>query len=312
MTKENTSVTAQDLEEIWGEKLSDYTKKKVEEYNLVYSELSQEERDSWIFLLIKTIFESRDIIKAGKHRHSQWEKGWGENLKLFSSTKELDCLSPRYFGKYNAVRWRSDLVKPTSKDFEKNSLSIIQNWLFDKYLRSVSSIYEFGCGTGHNLFRAQEVNPSASLYGLDWAEASKNIIETLKKENLLRKASGHCFDFFDPDPNFHLDENSGVYTVAALEQIGPNFEKFINYLINEKPQICIHIEPITELLDKTKILDYLSIKYFELRNYLSGFLTYLKKLENEGKIKIHQAQRTYTGSLFIEGHSVVVWSPSDL
>lgn len=310
MKKGSQSVTAQDFEKIWGERLSDYTKKKIEEYCFVYGELSQEERDSWIFLIVKTFLDDQKTTKAGVHRRLEWEKGWDENLKLFVSTKRLDYLSPRYFGKYNVVRWCDNLVKPLSKDFEKKSLSIIQDWLFDKYLRRVSSIYEFGCGTGHNLFRAKNVNPSAFLHGLDWAESSGRIIETLRKEGVLPNAKGHRFDFFNPNPDFHLDNNSGVYTVAALEQVGSGFEKFIDYLIGEKPEICIHIEPIAELLDGTKLLDYLSIRYFELRNYLSGFLTYLRKLENQGKIKIHQAQRTHIGSLFIEGYSVVVWSPS--
>lgn len=309
MKNNEHKITFSDFEEAWGEKLSDYVKNKINEYDFRYAHLSQGERDQWLFLFIKTLFESQSVVRAGKHRYSQWEVGWDENLKLFLSTKNLEDLSPRYFGKYNVVRWKSEFIKPLNKNFERNSLSVIQDWLFDKYLRNVGSIYEFGCGTGHNLFRAQEVNPSANLCGLDWAEASKNIVETLRKENFLPKAKGRVFNFFEPDDDFHLDKNSAVYTIAALEQTGSDFKKFIDYLIREKPLFCVHIEPIAELLDDAKLLDYLSIKYFEKRNYLSGFLTYLRELEKMGKIKIHQAQRTNIGSLFIEGYSVVAWSP---
>ena len=73
--------------------------------------------------------------------------------------------------------------------------------------------------------------------------------------------------------------------------------------------MCIHIEPIEELLDKNILLDYLSIKYFEKRNYLSGFLSGLKKLEKQNKIKILKADRNNIGSLFIEGYSIIVWQP---
>ena len=57
------------------------------------------------------------------------------------------------------------------------------------------------------------------------------------------------------------------------------------------------------------LVDYLSILYFKKRNYLSGFLLKLRELEEAGKIKIHMAKRTFIGSLYIEGYSVIAWSP---
>ena len=69
------------------------------------------------------------------------------------------------------------------------------------------------------------------------------------------------------------------------------------------------MEPIAELLDKNKFIDFLSIKYFQKRNYLEGFYTGLKSLERGGRIIIHDEKRTNIGSLFIEGYSIIVWSP---
>jgi hypothetical protein len=60
-------------------------------------------------------------------------------------------------------------------------------------------------------------------------------------------------------------------------------------------------------LDENKLLDYLSIKYFNNRNYLNGFLPYLEKLESDGKIEILDKRRINSGSYFIEGHSLVIW-----
>jgi hypothetical protein len=95
--------------------------------------------------------------------------------------------------------------------------------------------------------------------------------------------------------------------VAALEQIGENFKDFVNFLLEKKPEICIHFEPIDELLDENKLIDSLSIKYFRKRNYLNGFLPYLEQLEKENKIEILNKQRIFSGSYFIEGHSLIVW-----
>lgn len=122
-----------------------------------------------------------------------------------------------------------------------------------------------------------------------------------------KKIEPHRFDFFEPDNSFEIKDKSVVYTVAALEQVGDNYKKFINYLLEKKPNICIHFEPISELLDENKLNDLLSIQYFKNRNYLNGFLDYLKLLEQQNKIKIIDQRRIYSGSYFIEGHSLVVW-----
>mgnify|MGYP001314491039 CR=1 FL=1 len=57
------------------------------------------------------------------------------------------------------------------------------------------------------------------------------------------------------------------------------------------------------------LLDYLSIKYSEKRNYLKGFLSYLQNLNEKNKISIIKSERTYVGSIFIDGYSVIIWKP---
>jgi hypothetical protein len=63
------------------------------------------------------------------------------------------------------------------------------------------------------------------------------------------------------------------------------------------------------VLSPEVLLDFLSIKYFHKRNYLNGYLTHLRGLEQTGKIKVHEVLRTHVGSKFIEGYTVVAWSP---
>jgi hypothetical protein len=87
------------------------------------------------------------------------------------------------------------------------------------------------------------------------------------------------------------------------------YKQFVDFVLEKKPSICVHLEPIDELLDQNNLIDRLSTLYFRKRNYLSGYLPYLRQLENEGKIKIVNEQRTFSGSFFIEGHSLIVWYP---
>ena len=85
-----------------------------------------------------------------------------------------------------------------------------------------------------------------------------------------------------------------IVVTGALGHIGSR-------LISELPTIF----PEAEIV----LIDNLSIKYFKKRNYLDGFLSGLRELEAQEKLTIHDIKRTHIGSLFIEGYSVVVWSP---
>ena len=303
------SLSIQDFEGAFGEELSPYVTKRIGKYSFEYAEFTPEEKETLLIKIVQTLLNP-NLLQSGEHRLDQWESGWGENLELFLQNPEnIDLIIPKYFNKYGAIRWRGRFIRPVSEKFECHSLAIILDWLFDKYMREAPAIYEFGCGTGHNLLRARGVNSSASLCGLDWTAASQSIIERLAHHKIDPNISGHRFDYFSPDELFQLAPDSVMYTVASLEQVGSRWDKFIDYIIHNRPKLCIHVEPVAELLDPNKLIDYLSIEYFKKRNYLSGFLDGLQKLERDGKVKIHSAQRTNIGSLFIEGYSVVVWSP---
>ncbi|MEN6414178.1 MAG: class I SAM-dependent methyltransferase [Veillonellales bacterium] len=300
--------TGLDFERMLGEKLAAHIHQKIKAYNFLYQPITQIERDQLLKQILLTLLDDT-IIAAGEHRYEQWEKGWSENLISLSHKDIHKAIIPKYFGKYTAVRMEQKFIKSLSPNFEYNALAVILDWLFSKYLRDAGSIYEFGCGTGYHLLRAREYNPTAALWGLDWAEASQKIIDQVSQRLRDNKLFAHKFNYFQPDYKFTLDPKSIVYTVASLEQVGTKFEEFVTYLIHNNPKLCIHVEPIAELLDENNLLDFLSIQYFKKRNYLSGFLPYLRKLERDGTIKILKCKRTNIGSLFIEGYSVVVWTP---
>lgn len=305
----NKKLTVSDFEKAFSEPLTDFVKSCISNYAFDYEEFTVEEKDGLIKIIVQTLLNP-NVERSGEHRIDQWESGWGENLEEFiANPTNIDKIIPRYFNKYGAVRWLGSLIKPKSEKFEYYSLVTILDWLFDKYLRNANAIYEFGCGTGHNLLHTRKFNKDAKLFGLDWATTSQELINKMRETGVDKNLFGYNFDYFNPNYEIDLEPNSVIYTVASLEQIGSKWDNFVSYLIDKKPRLCIHVEPIGELLDDEVLLDYLSVKYFEKRNYLNGYLNGLRKLETEGKIKIHKQQRTHIGSLFIEGYSVVVWEP---
>jgi len=254
--------------------------------------LTKEEYDAVVIKIIDTLLDPF-LPFSGKHRKEQWERGWDENFKSGDIT-------PRYFGKYPVQRLNGEFVMAEEAGYEQAMLYTIVDELANKYLRYTQTICEFGCGTGHNLLRVKQVNPEAVFIGLDWAKSSNELVNSLGM-------IGVNFDYFNP--KFDMPKDSAVLTVASLEQTGKKYKKFVKYLLKQKPSIVVHIEPIPELLDETKLIDYLSIRYMKKRRYLTGYLDYLRLLESRGEIKIHEARRSGIGSFFIDGYSIIAWSP---
>jgi hypothetical protein len=303
------TLSISDFESAFGEDLNDYVVGCIQRRSFQYRNFSHAEKEALLIKIVEKLI-GPELVRSGEHRLGQWESGWAENLDLFlQSPADVELIIPKYFNKYGVVRWRGDFICPVSEKFEFYTLAVILDWLFDKYARDAAAIYEFGCGTGHNLLRARNVNSSAVLWGLDWATSSQELLRRIAAAGVDSKIFGSRFDYFDPDYVFSLASDSVVYTVASLEQVGSNWRKFIEYLLQNKPKLCIHVEPVSELLDQSKFIDYLSVEYFKKRNYLNGFLTGLRELEAEGRLTIHRAQRSNVGSLFIEGYSIIVWSP---
>ena len=295
-----------DIEKILGFSLDRNLKSQINGFNLLYRKLTGTERVEYLLSVIDVLFNN--IVYSGNHRINDWEKGWSENLRAFKKSKSIEKLIPRYHGKYKIVRWKGDLVYPLVENFDYKIHICMVDAVLRHYLKDCSEIYEFGCGPAYHLLRLNKFNDKIKLHGSDWTKSSQNIIKEVNKI-LGTKIDSFNFNFLSPDYDIPIWRNSGIYTVAALEQVGEKFKPFIDYLMEKKPAICIHMEPIDELLDPSKLIDKLSILYFRKRNYLSGFLPYLEKLQRKKKIEIIKKQRVYSGSYFIEGHSLIVWRP---
>lgn len=289
------------------ENLPSLIKQTIKNRNFKYKKVERQEYDDAILRIIKTLYEV-DLRTAGPHRLADWERGWRENFQEFNKSKyDLSNLVPKFVKKREYIRFEGNFIKPESDSFETDFVTVMRYYLFSKYYKNTNTLYEFGAGTGLNLVAASEIFPKMKFIGLDWTNTSKYIINALK-EKLNINISGKSFDLFNLDKKYLLDKNSAILTIGTLEQLGKNFKPFINYLLINKPKVCIHIETIYEIYDRNNLLDYLALKYLEKRNYLRGFLPYLKHLEKNKKIKIIEVRRTF-GSFYHDGYTYIVWRP---
>lgn len=231
-----------ELEEALNTRFSVALQKRCEEANLQYEDISDEERDNYIREVVEVLVKNdadADTRPAGEHRLGEWEKGWAENLEAIRKGKSVNDLIPKYYGKRKLVRWKQKMIKPLIADFDYRILSIIVDWAIDNYCSKASSIFEFGCGPAYHLLRARNYNKDANLIGLDWTTASQEIIRQIREAGIEERIEGKNFNFFTPDYSVEIPVGSAFLTVAALEQIGNNFEAFLDFIL-EKNQLFVY------------------------------------------------------------------------
>ena len=299
-----------DLFEASAEEFSAECRRLIEYTDFCYQIIEGEEYSQTVLEVFKKL-DSGQLPVSGKERKDDWEKGWSENLKDFiKHHHDISQLVPKYIQpiKNTIKRFNQNYIKPSDPNFELNFYTVYRHFIFNKYLSNFDSIYEFGCGTGYNLYIMSQLYPDKKFYGLDWATASCDLVNKIGEAYNIN-ISGQFFDMFSPDDNLEINNNSAFITLNSMEQLGSDYEDFLKFILDKSPSFVINSEPLVELYDPNDLLDYLAIKYHRKRGYLNNYLTRLRQLEAEGKLKVLETLRISFGSLFHEGYSLVIWKP---
>jgi len=282
----------------------------LQKFDFRYEVVTGEVRDAIILDVLKAV-DSGNFKVSGKERKNDWEAGWQENLDAFvESGYDIAALAQKYISKYGVSRLFQQYIKPCDRMFELNFYTVYRHYLFNTYLEPFDSIFEFGCGTGYNLAIMNSLFPKKLITGLDWAESSVNIANELGTK-LNAPISGRRFDYFQPDYTLDIPGNSAVITLNSLEQIGSDYQAFLDFILTKKPAFCINAEPILEMYDDNNLVDYLAIRYHTLRKYLCEYYNALKLLEAQGRLRIITSQRVPMGNYFHDGYSFIVWLTVD-
>ena len=281
---------------------------ELKKHDYSYRLVEGAERDEIILGTLEKI-DAGGLSVAGEKKHPLWEKGWSENLQKFLSNKgDLEKLIPAYYRPGQVCRFRGMFVQGKDPQFEFNVFRLIRSWVLSVLLKDAPAVYEFGCGPGHNLVAMAQQFPDKRLLGLDWAASAVELVNNIAQQYGFN-LTGRLFDLFNPDDSLHLEKGAAAVTFGALEQLGDGFEAFLQYLLRQKPAVCINVEPLVDLYDKDNLVDYIAVKHHKVRNLLQGYLPRLKQLDEQGRIRIERVQRVSFGGMFIEGWSYVVWRP---
>lgn len=280
----------------------------LQEFDDRYRVTTGVERDELILQVLKKT-QAADLPVAGEQRLEDWNRGWGENLKEFVESEfNTATLAPKYLKKNVPVRLFKEFVQPLEPDFTLKMTKLFHTWLAATYMADADSIYEFGCGTGFHLANLAATYPKKQLFGFDWAQPSVELL-AIMRERVGLNILGRRFDFFAPDESVMFNENSVVYTFGALEQVGKRYDRYLDFILERRPRLCIDVAGFDDLYDTSVLSDYLAWQYHKKRNYLDSYVTHLKALEAVGRVKIVKIHRQEFGNLYDDPHSYIVWMP---
>ena len=267
-------------------------------FPIQYDELNSEQYKEYYELCLEMLNKKLEI---------DWQDDWFSVLQNLRTNNEnvKSIIRPKWFRESAFVNIQNclSLTKTPYVDWEYQLIT--RQMLFYTHLKDIENICEFGSGSGANFYLINEILQDKSFILSDISVTSLKIIEELKQK-LNRNNLTYSNIDIEQDINLELPDNTAVITTSVLEQIGDNYKNFIKFILKEKPQIVINVEPIVELLDSKNGFDNVMNLYCEKRKYLIGYLTELEKLEKQKKIKIIMKKRTMVSGTFIE-NSVLIW-----
>ena len=288
------------------DRLPDGFLEKFNAINTNYRTMGKEDIEKYLMVVLDLI--NSPYIKRNRVENLKaWEHGWNENLESFKIDFSEEHLKPKYFRPCNFFRFDKTVVVPENTNIEYELFLAVRHLVFHKYFREFDSIYELGCGSCQNIFALAKLFPEKEIFGLDWTNSSKQIADILSKK-LYMNIKGLHFDFMKPPKDLAIGPNSLIYSIHSLEQLGAKHESLLRFLLKQKPKLVVNYEPLVELYQQDNLYDSLAVMYSKNRNYLSNYLTELRKLAQLGKIEILEELRPFIGGIYHEA-SLIVWRP---
>jgi len=267
-------------------------------FPIQYNELNSEQYNEYYELCLEMLNKKLEV---------DWQDDWFSVLQNLRTNNDnvKSIIRPKWFRKNAFVNIQNCLSLTETPYVDWEYQLITRQMLFYTHLKDMDNICEFGSGSGTNFYLINQILQDKNFILSDISVTSLKIIQELKRK-LNRNNLTYSNIDIEQDIDLELPDNTAVITTSVLEQIGDNHNNFINFILKEKPQIVINVEPIVELLDSKSGFDNVMNLYCEKRKYLTGYLTELEKLEKQKKIKIIMKKRTMVSGTFIE-NSVLIW-----
>jgi len=201
--------------------------------------------------------------------------------------------------------------------FTKNSVQLWDYFysilfkVLTPYLSEKDTLVELGCGWGRNLFYALDMKLCKKAIGGEYTKEGRELGELISSQFDL-PFEIRPFDYYKPDHDFMQQlQGAVVFSHNSIEQISQMPEETILSIIQNRPKVVIHFEPIFEYRNQDTILHYLWKRFTEINDYNRNLLTVLEKLEKKGMLKIILEDVHAFGLNAFNPGSFIIWQPAD-
>ena len=250
--------------------------------------------------------DSQRIASPG--RSEAWEDGWQAQLEEARSRGFMnDSLIPKFIHHGQEMRIGGEYAETVNPRFEADWIKFLRCWFLEKYFSDCSTLIELGCGTGHNLVAAAQMWPHKNFVALDFARSAVHLVRQLADARSL-PIEAMQFDMLNPNPSLGVLPNTGVFTFGSMEQLGGQVGQMIDWLVQARPKVVVHIEPSEDLYGLSDF-DQLAYRFQTKRGYTATLISFLRRISETREIELLKVQRTGVGSLYLEGYNVIVWRP---
>ena len=176
-----------------------------------------------------------------------------------------------------------------------------------KYSYNLQNIIDLGSGYGcRSIPLVTRKNfQNKKFYLFDIAPNAINLIKLLVKNLKIKnkKIMPFIWDFYNKKLKKNIPANSLIFTSYALVYRKKLNSIFLKNILNLKPRIVIHFEPIFEHNLKNKKVK----EYFIKNNYSLNLLSILKKFQKMNKIKIIEIHKNVFGVNKNLPFSIIIW-----
>ncbi len=259
-------------------------------------------------MIIRRIWRDKERVLAD-YEAGQWKgvldkKVWkhAQTLESFLIGSSKRILLAKIEGK---------AVKVACDDYYRYRLNQLHH-IMSTHAGDTNEIIELGCGFGLNIFSLYLLKHWGHLHGFD---ISSNGILAAREIASHYKVGEHVdFDQIDllesSHPNFKSIEDKVVFTFHCIEQIPHGVEKVVENILRHRPKRVIHIEPTTEILSFSRLLDWCNYAYILSVDYQRRLHSVLAKMEKDGAIQIIAKQRLNFAPTIHNEHFMIVWEPT--
>lgn len=255
-------------------------------------------------------------IKNEYATHNEYDTDkWGKLLSIIEKSE----ITPTFFNVCNLHQNSSSsvacLVNGELQLIQRESFYLqYRKFVYDILCEHTSQgdqVYELGCGFGQIALGLLIEYPKLpfTLSAGDFSRNGLTIARSIAREEGIDIETFECNFYKNGITTANIEPDAVFFTSYALCCMPTMTESLFNDLLKFTPKLVIHFEPCYEMLDPTTLLGLLARRYIEVNDYNRNLLSFLRREEKNGRIRLVQEEAPIMGLNPLLPHSTIVWQP---